>query len=159
MKLVFDNSGVVATWANRSQSYGRNQRGSIFFEHDVLYSYGRHFIAARFMKNDKGEEAVYINDRGYSSTTQRHVSIATQMTRGYKQFYATEIEFWLVKQGLEYLHGKVKRARKTELYTVPAKELYEKYKEYRMWEGTQDPEETLVLLGLLGNILSFERTQ
>jgi hypothetical protein len=71
MKKVFSSHNEVAhIWASRSQFEGRG--GNIFFEDDVIYSYGRHFPVAKF-----GADGITVlfTDRGYSSSTGKHKSI------------------------------------------------------------------------------------
>ena len=71
MKKVFSSHNEVAhIWASRSQYEGSASR--IFFEDDVIYSYGRHFPVAKF-----GADGITVlfTDRGYSSSTGKHKSI------------------------------------------------------------------------------------
>ena len=70
MKKVFDNASLVATFVSRAQSEGRNSTGSIFFDGNIIYSYGRHFPIAKIVGN-----TILITTRGYSNTTARHVSM------------------------------------------------------------------------------------
>ena len=69
MKNVFDNASVAVVFAARTQSAGRNSSGSIFFDGNIIYSYGRHFPIAKIVG-----DTVLITTRKNSVTTARHVS-------------------------------------------------------------------------------------
>lgn len=72
MKKVFSSHNEVAhVWASQSQAEGRG--GNIFFEDQVIYSYGRHFPVARFAPEFGA--VVLFTDRGYSSSTGKHKSL------------------------------------------------------------------------------------
>jgi len=72
MRTVFSSHSEVAhIWASRSQVEGR--AGNIFFEDQVIYSYGRHFPVARFAPEFGA--VVLFTDRGYSNSTGKHKSI------------------------------------------------------------------------------------
>ncbi len=72
MKKVFSSHNEVAhIWASQSQYEGSASR--IFFEGQVIYSYGRHFPVARFAP--EFGNVVLFTDRGYSSSTGKHKTI------------------------------------------------------------------------------------
>jgi hypothetical protein len=72
MKKVFSSHNEVAhIWASQSQYEGNASR--IFFEGQVIYSYGRHFPVARFAP--EFGNVVLFTDRGYSSSTGKHKTI------------------------------------------------------------------------------------
>jgi len=66
-KTVFSNSQLAHVWAQQTQETGRNSSGSMFFENDVIYSYGRHYAIAKIHGN-----VVLVNEWNYSSTTNMH---------------------------------------------------------------------------------------
>jgi hypothetical protein len=71
MKTVFSSHNECAhIWASRTQYEGSASR--VFFEGDIIYSYGRHFPVAKF-----GEDGitVFFTNRGYSSSTGKHKSL------------------------------------------------------------------------------------
>jgi hypothetical protein len=68
MKKVFSNLQCCHVWAQQTQSEGRSSHSGIFFEGPAIYSYGRHFKMAEFIKKD----VVLINRNHYSMTTSRH---------------------------------------------------------------------------------------
>lgn len=71
MKKVFSSHSMVAhMWAQQSQSEGRGPR--MFFDGPTIYSHGRHFPIASFVRNDKGEQCVLFNDASYSASTSQH---------------------------------------------------------------------------------------
>ncbi len=73
-KTVFDRHMAIHVWAQRSQSWGRNAKGSHYFDGDTLYSYGDHYVAAKFVNDRKGNPIVLLNnDRSYGPTTNDQV--------------------------------------------------------------------------------------
>lgn len=72
MKTVFNSHNEVAhIWATQSQAQGRASR--VFFEGQVIYSYGYHFPVARFAP--EYGDIVLFTSRGYSSSTGKHKSL------------------------------------------------------------------------------------
>lgn len=85
MKTVFENSMLAHVWAQQSQPEGRGS--NFFFDGPTIYSYGRHFPIASFIKNDKGLPAVLFTDQDYSVTTSRHKHYTRQaLPRGVRIF-------------------------------------------------------------------------
>jgi hypothetical protein len=68
-KTVFSTDQTIHVWAQQTQSYGSNAKASVFFEGPTLYSYGRHFVMARFATPD----IVLINEDTFSTTTSGHI--------------------------------------------------------------------------------------
>lgn len=69
MKTVYgSNEDVVKAYINKKVDYGRS--GNIFFEGDVLYSYGKHFPMAV-----RKEDFYVVNADKYSATTGKHQGI------------------------------------------------------------------------------------
>jgi len=129
MKKVFSSaSDTIHVFAQRSQEEGRCS--NVFFEGDMLYSYGKHYLLAEFIDSGK---AIIINDKGYSSTTNKHIGITIGATRQYKQFYKTETDIHLVRDRILELKGKLARARKPITYINNITSLYEKYMEWRTY--------------------------
>lgn len=135
MKTVFSNSReLIHVFAQRTQSNGR--ASNVFFESgDKLYSYGHHYLLAEFIKNEQGEEAIMINNSGYSVTTSKHISEVRQGTRQYKQFFTTETSPKHVLFRLEQLVYSLQKARKPEMYIDSAKYIFDKYQEFIAWNG------------------------
>jgi hypothetical protein len=74
---------VAHRWANQIGNLrtGENEfsSGSMFYENDVIYSYGHHFmIAVKF------EDLVLFNSKGYSSSTSKHQGIVRGAVYGPK---------------------------------------------------------------------------
>jgi len=66
MKKVFSNhQTVVETWAEGMQNEGRG--GNIFFEKEIIYSYGHHYPMAKIYQN-----LVLLNSNSYSVSTCKH---------------------------------------------------------------------------------------
>lgn len=76
MERVKDIQAVAHNWAN---CIGEAAKASnLFFEGAEIYSYGRHFLIARHVKNAAGEHAVLFTERTYSRTTSKHVSMVSR---------------------------------------------------------------------------------
>jgi hypothetical protein len=143
MKTVFTNSlDVIHLFAQRSQTEARCK--NVFFENNRIYSYGRHYLLAEFIKNAKGDEAIMINDSCYSVTTSKHIREVSQATRQYKQFFTLQTEAAKVSYQLEQLAKKLSKANKPELYINPAEYLFTKFNEFQNWNGLTN--DTLNLL-------------
>jgi hypothetical protein len=84
MRTVHNSQMVFHLWANQSQPTARNGSGSVFFEGDTIYSYGRHFPVARIVQRRGERTAVLFNSSSYSVTTSAHQSHARQAARHLK---------------------------------------------------------------------------
>lgn len=73
-RTVFTNPEVVKTYFDCVQLYGRNEKETIFFEGDTLYSYGYHFPLAVHVY-DKNRYFYVLNGDYYSTTTSHHQSM------------------------------------------------------------------------------------
>ena len=69
MKKVFDNASVAVIFVKQDRPEGRNSNGSIYFEGNVIYSYGSHFPMCKIV----GDTALVTN-RTYSNTTAKHMN-------------------------------------------------------------------------------------
>lgn len=71
MRTVFNNNSELASvFASQNQFQGR--ANNLFFERDTAYSYGHHFIAAKFLTANNGEKICFINKNPYSNSTAKH---------------------------------------------------------------------------------------
>ena len=71
MRNVLRNTEEVAhIWAQQTQPSGRG--GNVFFEAKTLYSFGHHFVTAKFVTAPSGEKCVLLNSHTYSATTSKH---------------------------------------------------------------------------------------
>lgn len=133
MKTVFTNSTAV-THLFSQQTQNEARSSNIFFYGKKIYSYGYHYLLAEFIENNKKQEAILINDTGYSSTTSGHISDIRQATRQYKQFFVTETNVDKVLQSIESNVNKLINARKKELYIIPSQRLFESLNEFIKWQ-------------------------
>ena len=114
MKKVFSNTDeVIHVFAQQTQSEGRNQSRSIFFEGKKIYSYGYHYLLGEFI-NDK--KAIIINDNGYSVTTRKHIVNFCISTNHYKQFYTRSIDIENVYNEIAKDLINLGKARKPQIY-------------------------------------------
>lgn len=77
MRHVFLTHEIFDVWVKQTQHEGRNKQGNVFFEGDIIYSYGHHFPLARLI----GNFALY-NDRRYSKTTDGHQACVRGVLEG-----------------------------------------------------------------------------
>jgi hypothetical protein len=73
-KTVFPTDEIPHLWMHKVQRSARNAGGNLYFEGDVIYSYGSHFPLAAHVTNAKGKPAILINSGRYSVTTSGHQS-------------------------------------------------------------------------------------
>ena len=74
MRTSLKNHAEVAHfWANQVQEEGR--AGNMFFEGDVIYSYGKHFPIATFTTTPSGQKVILFNAASYSVSTGQHQGI------------------------------------------------------------------------------------
>ena len=136
MKTVFNSAtDVIHLFAERSQSEARSS--NCFFHGNKLYSYGYHYLMAEYITNKAGEEAIMINDSGYSVTTAKHVRYVISGTRQYKQFLTTKTDAKTVLNELESLLKLLGKARKPEKYLSEAGALLNSFNEFQAWKGTK----------------------
>lgn len=135
MKKVLNNSSdVIHLFAQRSQSEARCS--NVYFNSiNKIYSYGSHYLLGEFINNHEGNEAIMINDCGYSATTAKHISQIRQATRQYKQFFIMSTDAKKVLYQLENFAKKLQSARKKEIYITPALNLIESYNKWLQWSG------------------------
>jgi hypothetical protein len=101
MKTIFSsNSDVAHNFATHDQYYGSSSNRNLYFEHNKIYSYGSHYLlGVKFLIGET--KHIIIDDRGYSNSTSRHISILRSATRHFKQFSTQSID-------LDVVHGKIK---------------------------------------------------
>ena len=132
MRTVFSNSDeTIHIFSQQSQSEGRSS--NIFFEGTKIYSYGHHYLLGEFI--DKN--TIVINDKGYSSTTSKHISSLRAGTKQYRQFYKTCIDIMLVYSSVHSLVNKLSKANKKELYTMPILSHYKELNKYLDYTKTK----------------------
>jgi hypothetical protein len=111
MRKVFSSmSDVFHVYAQRSQEEAR--ASSVFFEGDKIYSYGYHYLLGEFID----VETIIINNRGYSSSTGKHIGMLISATRQYRQLFTTDIDIYQVSHRIQENEEKLKNARKPEKY-------------------------------------------
>lgn len=122
MRKVFNNaSDVIHLFANRVQDEARC--GNVYFdEPNKIYSYGRHYLLGEFVA--KG--VIVINDKGYSSTTSRHISQLSQATSHLVRYYTSETDLQTVLGTLRKNAQSLKTARKPEIYIEPSLALFDR---------------------------------
>ncbi len=88
MKTVFSSHSECAhIWASQSQAQGRASR--VFFEGQLIYSYGYHFPVARFAP--EYGNIVLFTSRGYSSSTGKHKTlIRSAIPSGFNVVYCDD---------------------------------------------------------------------
>ena len=133
-KVLRNTDEVIHVFAQQTQSEGRNQSGSIFFEYAKIYSYGYHYLLGEFI--DK--ETILINDKGYSNTTAQHINSLSGATRQYKRFYVTETNLTLVHAEINETLAKIPKARVNKAaYLNRILSLFESLNEYLEYTKTK----------------------
>jgi len=132
MKKVFGNSDeTIHIFAQQSQNEGRCS--NIFFKDTKIYSYGYHYLLGEFI--DKN--TIVINDKGYSSTTNKHIWSLKAGTKQYRQFYKTNVDLKLVYSNVQSLVNKLSKANKKELYTMPILSHYDELNKHLEYTKTK----------------------
>ena len=112
MKTVFNNYDTIHTFAQQTQYEGRNSTNTIFFKGNKIYSFGHHYLLGEFLDSN----TILINDKGYSNTTSKHISILRGATSQYKQYYTTKTDLQYVYGSINALKVKLSKARKPQIY-------------------------------------------
>jgi hypothetical protein len=137
MKKVLSPDMVAHAWANQTQEEARTaSNGSLYFDKESIFSYGRHFTIAKHVSNKKGANAVLFTTRGYSNTTAKHISIVRHASNHLNKIYCNdpadsprlniesfEIEIKSALSGLA-------KAKKPEKYIQPAEYALQKAEIY-----------------------------
>lgn len=111
-KNLASHAEVAHYWANNTQAEGKC--GNMFFEGDLIYSYGHHFVIARRtdQHDEHGTPIVLVNSHHYSKTTARHISLTCQAASHYRRitvpYPATGGD--IQRSNMEYLNGEVTTA-------------------------------------------------
>mgnify|MGYP000580324236 CR=1 FL=1 len=95
MKKVFSTIGETChAWAHdwRRLGNGRNSTGNVYFQQNVIFSYGDHFPMAAFTEACDGETIVLMTSESYSSSTSRHQSNVASAVSHYKSFCVPILE-------------------------------------------------------------------
>ena len=121
-KVLRNTNEVIHVFSQQTQSEGRNQSGSIFFEYAKVYSYGYHYLLGQFI--DK--ETILINDKGYSNTTAKHINSLSGATSHKRQFFKTKCELEFVHPTIKDYLQKLPRATKNKGYYL--REIFSLYK-------------------------------
>lgn len=93
---------VAHVWAHRLQEHARNSTGSLFFNGDTIYSYGRHFPIARHVTDKNGRACVLFTTRDYSVTTSGHKSaVRCAIADGLRVFHVQDVDAGPTKAALD----------------------------------------------------------
>ncbi len=131
MKTVFTNSDLVHVFNLQNQERGRNSSYTLYFENNLIYSYGSHYLLGEIINNN---DAIIINDKGYSRTTGKHISLLTPATSDKKQFFIKGINSDLVLSELNYCFDKLPRARQNKNYYLnEIQNLFNSYFEFKSY--------------------------
>ena len=131
MKTVFTNSDLVHVFNLQNQERGRNNSYTLYFENNLIYSYGSHYLLGEVINNN---DAIIINNKGYSNTTAQHINILIPATRDKKQFFTKGINSDLVLSELNYCFNKLPRARQNaNHYLNEIQNLFNSYFEFKSY--------------------------
>ena len=125
MKTVFSNAhDVIHAFAQRNQPHGRSS--NVFFYNNEIYSYGYHYLLGKFID----DKTIVIDNRGYSSTTAKHISWIIGGTSQYKQFFTRSCDLHLVNIQILALKDRLAKAKKPEKYINEILSLWDSLNEY-----------------------------
>jgi len=131
MKTVFTNSDLVHVFNQQNQERGRNNSDTLYFENNLIYSYGSHYLLGEIINNN---DAIIINNKGYSNTTARHIYMLIPATRDKKQFFTESINSGSVLYELNYCFNKLPRARQNANYYLnEIQNLFNSYFEFKSY--------------------------
>lgn len=144
-KTVFAGDMVIHVWAQRTQSWGRNSKATCYFEGDTLYSYGTHYVAARFVADKRGKPVALFNGRKSSLTTDGQVWAAKRAVKdSIPQFTVSRLDAYTVDHAANYaayvksFHGHLERSKNTRVKAANrvaavdcARSVFETLKAYR----------------------------
>jgi len=140
MKTVFSNSNqVIHVWANQTQDGGRCS--NVFFNKDVIYSYGYHFCMGKVLPDKR----VIITDRSYSVTTAKHLSEVRYGTNHLDKLYAPypngnfadNMKVWQsrIKTNIETINNSRKRANTKEAAKGELLNIVSNIEKFTLWTG------------------------
>lgn len=146
MKKVLSPEMVAHTWANQTQSEARNPNGSLYFEGESIYSYGKHFCIAKHVINEIRERAILFSTRGYSNTTVRHKSIVMNACNHLNiiqcndagDYKAANIEAF--ENEIKFVLKGLLNARKPEKYIDLAESVYTRCEKFANFYGIDIPD-------------------
>lgn len=143
MRHVLSNSSEVAhRFANQNPTpfnnvgtdYARSSNTS--FDGHRFYSYNT--VIGTFIKNDKGEIAILLNDWNYSVTTAKHQSELRMATRQYEQIFTSQSDVAQVRSSISELLSKWQVAKSKKLdYQSSANYLFKKLNEWYIWNNSK----------------------
>jgi hypothetical protein len=144
MERVKNIATVAHHWANRIGQ--RAKASNLFFEGENIYSYGGHFLIAKHVRNDVGEQAVLFTRRTYSQSTSAHINLVRQASRHLDLIYVPDPELpndelfekWYNK--IKGIAGSLNNARKPEKYILDIQAVFAEAKRYADFFGYQVPE-------------------
>jgi hypothetical protein len=119
-----NNTEICHKFASGTQNASAN---NLILSNGVLYSFGYHYELAKFLDSN----TVLINNKnGWGSYTGKHISLVTQSTRQFKQFFTLRCDYNLVLSQLQNLENKLMRANKPEIYFNQIQSLLASYSDY-----------------------------
>ena len=123
---------VCHVFARQSQDYGKS--GSVYFEKNIIYSYGSHFPIAKIINND----TVIFTSRKYSSTTATHKSTVQRALSHFRFIYVPHIDSNLkinIEERTHDINTLLEKAsvavKNAPLYIADAREMYEHLIEFK----------------------------
>ena len=86
IRKVWPRDQVAHLWANRSQDEAREPSGNFYFTGPSIFSYGSHFLIARFVDMGDGRTLLLERAGGYSPTTSKHqTAVSWALTRAQRE--------------------------------------------------------------------------
>lgn len=111
MKTKFSNSALVHEFSARSQSSGNGSH--LFFENNIIYSYGYHFPMACILDS----EVALFTYRTYSSTTAKHINLTKSALSHFNLIYCFRPDGVSLSENVNEFYKTIKSLR-IELFKV-----------------------------------------
>lgn len=132
MKKVNTPENVAHLFANQLQSEARTQTNNFYFINDKIYSYGSHFVIAKFY-NDFN---LLFTERGYSNTTSKHINHVRNASSHINKIFCAypdgsheqNFSYWINEAEINI--DKLKRANKPIIYLTELDRIKDKAQKY-----------------------------
>lgn len=147
-------------WAHDADGKGIGAGANILYANGCIYSYGKHFMIARHVSNEKGEHAVLFTERTYSNTTAKHIKAVEDAVSHLDLIYVPDpalskeklFEDWHTQMVSIAHHSP--QAKKPGKYVLQIKEVFEQAKRYADFFGFEMPT-ALVDMGAVSSLEQF----
>jgi hypothetical protein len=152
---------IAHEWAYDTDGKGIGAGANILYGNGCIYSYGKHFMIARHVKNEKGEQAVLFTERTYGNTTAKHIAAVENAVSHLHLIFVADpalskeelFDNWHV-QMVNIAHH-LEQAKKPGKYVLQITEVFSEAKRYADFFGYALPT-SLVDMGTVSGLEQFQ---